>query len=226
MKLFFSFCTTLVSFLLLSCSTYKVEGTTSVPLLNGKKLYIKVPDNNDVVILDSCEIVHGSFNMKGDVDSIMLGAVYVGGESLMPIVIESGTIIVSIENKGLEVKGTPLNERLYNFIKEKALLEQRLSDASHREIQMIMDGVPTDEVETTTKQELKTLTDEMNGLIVEFVTDNFDNLLSTQIFVNYCQSFPHPIMTPAIQKIVENAPSDFKEHSFVKEYLQKANEKD
>lgn len=210
--------------LMASCATYKVDGTTSVPTLDGQKLYLKISQEDAVVDLDSCEVLHGVFKMKGDVDSVMLGAIYVGGESLMPIVVEQGNIRISIENSGLEVAGTPLNERLYDFIKQKNSLEQQLSEASHQQMQWILDGMAADEAEARMQREADTLLNRMNRLIVEFVTANFDNVLALQIFSVYCQSFPKPMMTPVIKEIMENAPDYFKEAPFVKEYLRLASE--
>lgn len=207
-----------------SCATYKVDGTTSVPTLDGQKLYLKVPQEGFVVDFDSCEVLHGSFKMKGDVDSVMLGALYVGGESLMPIVVERGNIRISIENSGLEVSGTPLNERLYDFIRQKDALELQLSEASHQQMQWILDGMTADEAEARIGEQTDTLLAKINKLIVEFVTSNFDNVLAPQIFSVYCQSFARPVMTPVIEEIMKNAPECFTENPFVKEYVRMASE--
>ena len=210
--------------LLPSCASYRVEGKTNVPTLDGQRLYLKVSNQDAIVDLDSCEVLHGVFHMDGEVDSTTLGSLYLGGESLMPIVVEKGKIKISIENSGLEVSGTPLNERLYRFIKDKNLLEQRLSDVQHKQMQSIMDGMPAEKAEKQALEEGEELVKEMNQLIATFVMDNFDNLLALQIFTMYCQSFPQPVMTPTIQEILDKAPAEFKENPFVKEYLQKAKE--
>lgn len=221
-KLLFPVCFTL---LLPSCASYRVEGTTNVPTLDGQQIYLKVSNQDAIFNLDSCEVIHGIFHMDGEVDSTALGALYLGEESLMPIVIEKGKIKISIENSGLKVSGTPLNERLYRFIKEKNLLEQRLTDMQHKQMQSIMDGIPAEEAEKQAIKDGEELVKEMNQLIATFVTDNFDNLLALQIFSMYCQSFPQPVITPTIQEILDKAPDAFKEDAFVKEYLRLANEK-
>lgn len=215
-----------LTLLLPSCASYRMEGKTNVPTLDGQRLYLKVSNQDAIVDLDSCEVIHGNFRMDGEVDSIALGALYLGGESLMPIVVEKGKMKISIENSGLEVSGTPLNERLYRFIKDKNLLEQRLSDVQHKQMQSIMDGVPAEKAEEQAIEEGEALVKEMNQLITTFVTDNFDNLLALQIFSMYCQSFPQPVITPVIQEILDKAPADFKEETFVKEYLKLAKEQE
>ena len=62
-KLFFS----VVSLLTLtSCaSEYKIEGSSSVSRLDGKMLFIKVPDGDRMVKVDSAEVIHGIFKMEG-----------------------------------------------------------------------------------------------------------------------------------------------------------------
>lgn len=218
-----SFC---ISSLFLSCASYRVEGTTNVPQLDGQKLYLKVPHQDVIIDFDSCEVIHGNFCMDGEVDSIMLGSIYLGGESLMPIVVEKGKIRISIENSRLEVSGTPLNERLYDFIKRKNILEERLSEVQHNQMQLIIEGTSADEAEKLAKEEEKVLVNEMNTLIADFVIGNFDNVLAQQIFSMYCQSFPRPMINSTIRQIIEKAPDTFKQDEFVKEYLQLAEEEE
>lgn len=212
--------------LLPSCASYRMEGQTSVPTLDGQKLVLKVANQDAIIDLDSCEVIHGNFQMDGEVDSVVLGELYLGGESLMPIVVEKGKIKISIENSGLEASGTPLNERLYGFIKSKNLLEQRLSDVQHKQMQQIMDGISAEEAEKQALEESETLVEEMNQLIADFVTDNFDNPLAIQIFSMYCMSFPRPTINPTIKAILDKAPAQFKEEGFVKEYLKLAEEQE
>lgn len=202
-----------------SCAIYKVEGNTTVATLNGKKLYIKVADDDGLIDLDSCEIVHGNFKMDGDVDSVMLGTLFIEDEGLMPIVIEAGKINISIKNTGLKVSGTPLNNKLYDFIEQKTAIEQKIIDLSHNEIQLIINGTSANEAETKTRLEIDKATDELNRLVADFVTGNFDNLLGIQIFATYCGSLPYPTITPTIQEIMEEAPETFKNDPFVIDFI-------
>lgn len=215
----------LTSLALGACSTYKIEGKSSVPTLDGRMMYLKVPVGEELVNLDSCEIVHGNFRMKGEADSVMIASLFLGGESLMPVIIESGHIQISIENTELRVSGTPLNDKLYQFIDEKNALEMRLSEAEHRQMQLIMEGTPDHEAEELAQREREALVKEMNQLVKTFVTSNFDNMLSLQVFAMYCQTFSYPTVTPLIEEILSQAPASFKEEAFVKEFLRLASEK-
>ena len=60
----------LLLFVFTSCSRkYKIEGASSVTSLDGKMLFIKVLQNGEWLNIDSAEVVHGLFSMKGKVDS-------------------------------------------------------------------------------------------------------------------------------------------------------------
>ncbi len=45
---------------------YLVEGNSTIPRMDGKKLYLKVYKDNDLVDIDSSDVVHGKFSFVGD----------------------------------------------------------------------------------------------------------------------------------------------------------------
>ena len=86
----------LLAMLLTSCSRkYRVEGTSSLINLDGKVLYLKMLQNGMWVPVDSSEVVHGCFKMKGPVDSVRMVTLYLNNEALMPLVLENGKVKVS-----------------------------------------------------------------------------------------------------------------------------------
>ena len=93
-----------------SCSKrYKIEGNSSVTSLDGKMLYLKtLTESGDWVTVDSAEVVHGLFKMKGQADSVRAVVLYMGDEGLMPLVLEDGHIHVDIANMQLEAGGMEL----------------------------------------------------------------------------------------------------------------------
>ena len=44
---------------------YKIEGVSSDLSVDGKMLFIKVPVGNEWINVDSAEVIHGLFKMKG-----------------------------------------------------------------------------------------------------------------------------------------------------------------
>ena len=83
-----------ISFLFLtSCaSEYKIQGNSSVSRLDGKMLFVKVPQGGSMMNVDSAEVVHGFFQMNGVIDSAMIASLYMDEQSIMPLVMEKGNI--------------------------------------------------------------------------------------------------------------------------------------
>lgn len=105
---------------LASCTRkYKVEGSSSVTSLDGKMLYLKTLKDGQWVTVDSAEVIHGLFSMRGRVDSVIMATLYMNDEGIMPLVLEDGKIEVSISNTQLTAKGTALNNLLYEFIERE-----------------------------------------------------------------------------------------------------------
>jgi hypothetical protein len=93
-----------------------------------------------MVSLDSAEVVHGTFKMKGSVDSIMMVTLYMDDESIMPLVVEDGNIKISIDNTQMSAKGTPLNDALYEFIEKKNSMDLKIEELERKEARMVMNG--------------------------------------------------------------------------------------
>jgi hypothetical protein len=210
---------------LTSCGhSYKVNGTTSVSYMDGKTLFLKVLKNDQWVNVDSAEVIHGTFKMKGSIDSIMVASLYMDDQSLMPVVLESGSIKIDITDEDMKVSGTPLNEKLYDFIKKKNELDQKAQDLDHKSTQMIIQGVDESAINTQVGGEMAELSTQMNNFVKKFITDNYDNALGPSIFIMLCSNMPYPMMTPQIEEILKDAPDSFKNNVLVSEFISKAHE--
>lgn len=215
----------LLLFAFSSCSRkYKIEGSSSVTSLDGKMLYLKTFDNDQWVVVDSAEMVHGLFSMSGPVDSVMVVTLYMGQEGLMPLVLEDGKVEVTISNSQLTAKGTPLNDALYQFIEERNKLEVQLEELDRKEARMVLDGMNIDEVHSQLAKESEELNNKANDFVKQFIMDNYENVLGPSVFMMICSTFPYPVMTPQIEDIMRTAPQSFKDNSFVRNYLSKAKE--
>lgn len=209
---------------LTACNKYTIEGTSSVSSLDGKMLFIKVWDKERMLDMDSCEIVHGKFAMSGEVDSVVMATLYMDDRPMMPLVIERGNIRVTIDDLKLTASGTDLNDKLSGFIDRQNSVSSRAEELSHKESQMIMDGKDPAEIQAMVHAEEEKLSNEMNKLIKDFITGNYDNVLSTGVFMILCSNMPYPAMTPQIEELLDKAPDSFKEHPFIKEFVATAEE--
>ena len=208
-----------------SCSRkYKIEGNSSVTSLDGKMLFLKTLQNGQWVTIDSSEVVHGLFSMKGCVDSVMMVTLYMDDEGIMPLVLENGKIEVSISNTQLTAKGTFLNNQLYEFIKKRNTLELQIEELDRKEARMVLDGANLEDVHKELEREGESLVKEMNSYVKQFITDNYENVLGPSVFMMMCSTLPYPIMTPQIEDIMRTAPLAFKRNEMVEDFLSKAKE--
>ena len=126
---------------LTSCAnSYNIQGTSNVSMLDGRMLYLKVYNKDNLKNVDSCDVVHGQFHFTGSVDSAKMAILFMDDESIMPMVIESGEITVKLDNMNQKVSGTPLNDKLTKFNEDYTKLQNRMGDLGHKQSQAIMDG--------------------------------------------------------------------------------------
>ena len=208
-----------------SCTNgYKIEGTSSVSMLDGRKLYLETLSDGKWVKLDSAEVVHGAFTMKGAVDSTQMVTLFMDETSIMPFVLEKGTIKLDLSDTQMNASGTPLNKAFYEFIDRKNQMDASLADLDNKEARSVLDGANLTDVHEKLKMEADSLSKAMNSCVKTFIIDNYENVLGPTVFMMMCSNLPYPIMTPQIDEIIKDAPDAFKNHKLVKEFLSKAKE--
>lgn len=216
---FFLLCTLICA----SCSKkYKIEGVSSVSILDGKMLFIKILEGERLISIDSAEVIHGLFRMKGKVDSVVLASLYMDDNYIMPLVIEPGNIDIQIDNSRIVIKGTPLNDCFNEFVMKKNSLDYRVFEVENEESRMIMDGKDMKTVHEVIDRKRRQLSEEMNSLAKTFIEENYENVLGPGVFVMLGNSLPYPFLTPLMEEIMDNAPDTFKDNFMVKAYVDAA----
>ncbi len=211
--------------LLTSCATsYNVRGTSSISALDGSKLYLKAVKNNDLQNIDSCEVVHGEFQFVGLLDTVRMVSLFMDDESIMPLVLEEGDIVIRIDNAVQSVGGTPLNDSLFVFIDKHNQLTNRMSELGHRQSQMLLDGIDENQINRQLSAEADLIAAEEDKLVTKFICDNFDNVLGPGIFMMITSQYRYPILTPQIEDIMSKATDKFKSDPYVRDYYQTAQE--
>ncbi|MBP5381547.1 MAG: DUF4369 domain-containing protein [Bacteroidaceae bacterium] len=214
-----------LTFIMSACSEhYSVTGTTTVHGMEGKMLYLKVYDNQDLKSIDSCVVMHGKFAFNGKMDSTMITNLFLGNQSLMPVVVEEGNIVVKIDEMAQLVSGTPLNDSLYNFIQRKTQIDNQLAELPRKEGRMVMDGMEHDEVIARLALEAQMLTARGDQLETSFIKSNYNNVLGFGLFMILTSEYAYPVLTPQIEEIMVGATPYFLNHPYVAEYLKVANE--
>ena len=210
---------------LTSCAaSYNVQGSSSVSALDGSKLYLKTVKNNELKSIDSCEVVHGEFHFAGLLDTVRMANLFMDEESIMPLVLEEGEITIKIENAQQIVSGTPLNDSLYQFIDRHNRLTNRMTELSHRQSQMLLEGIDEQVINEQLNLEAAQINAEEDQLVTRFIVANFDNVLGPGIFMMVTSQYPYPVLTPQVEDIMSKATEKFKNDPYVREYYQTAQE--
>jgi len=154
-------------FLMMSCQdTYIVKGTTDATSFKGRKIALKVlSDRGQWKSVDSCEVTHGTFLMKGQLDSVAFATLCVDDVPVMPIIIESGILHVDLSTISLHASGTRLNNELYSFFDKKNALQERVTELGHIESQMIMNGASADAVRHYVDSVYSVISDSLSTLV-------------------------------------------------------------
>lgn len=211
--------------MLTSCAnSYNVEGSTSVSSLDGSKLYLKTIKNKELKNIDSCEVVHGQFHFTGTLDTVRMATLFMDDESIIPVVLEEGPITIKLDTDKQMMGGTPLNEKLYDFIYKHNQLESQLMELSHKQSQMMLDGIDEDVINETLTLEAEKIAKEEDKLVTDFIVENFDNVLGPGVFMMITSGFRYPILTPQIEHIMSKATDTFKNDEYVKDYMNAAKE--
>jgi len=215
----------LAAVVLTSCAdSYNIQGSSSVSSLDGSKLYLKAFEDRELKNIDSCDVVHGKFRFAGLLDTVRMASLFMDDESIMPIVVEKGEIEIRIDNASQKVSGTPLNDKLYEFITLHNQLNNEMNELSHKQSQMLLEGIEENVINQQLSVEAATIAQREDSLVTNFIVENFDNVLGPGVFMILTSGYPYPVLTPQIEDIMSKATKNFKEDAYVKEYYQTANE--
>lgn len=211
-----------VAAVLTSCgSSYNINATTDVSLLDGQKFYLRTYKADDMKAIDSCEVIHGQFNFTGSIDSVRL-AFITNQESALPVILEEGDISVAINMTGEKVSGTELNDKFSEFRKALAKIDGEMQELPRRQSQGIMNGENEDSLNVILNQQFQMLVIRKDSLATKFICSNFENILAAAAFQYLTIQQQMPQMSPWVEDILSKATDDFKNDPYVKMYLEQA----
>ena len=168
---------------LASCSSsYNIQGTSDVQNLDGHMMYIKALQGNELKSIDSCDVLHGKFAFRGNIDTVKVGTLFINNEGVMPIVLEEGDITIKFNTAKQTCTGTFLNDKLNDFIEQYNQITSQIGDLSHQEAQAMMDGKDMNVVYRELQKKSNSLREEADSLITSFIEQNFDNVLGPFVF--------------------------------------------
>ena len=208
---------------LASCSSsYNIQGTSDVQNLDGHMMYIKALQGNELKSIDSCDVLHGKFAFRGNIDTVKVGTLFINNEGVMPIVLEEGDIIIKFNTAKQTCTGTYLNDKLNDFIEQYNQITSQIADLSHQEAQAMMDGKDMNVVYRELQKKSNSLNKESDSLITSFIEQNFDNVLGPFVF-RMVTNTEIPMTNAWIEALMLKATDSFKNDRYVKEFMEEAN---
>lgn len=217
-------CMALVMMLASCGQKYRVSGVTEIKELDGRVMYLKAYADEDLVTVDSASVIHGRFEFKGTIDSVMMVNLFMGDQSIMPLVLEPGEVKLDIASGRCRLSGTPMNDSLSAFIEKKNSIDARMMELPRLESRMIMDGMDEVQIYTELNGMAEALSLENDRLLTSFIKKNYNNVLGSGVFLIMTSSYEYPVMTPQIEEIMLDAPESFKADAYVRDYLRMAAE--
>lgn len=212
----------ILSVLLSSCaSTYHIKGTSNISNLDGQMLYLKILQDNDMAKLDSCDVVHGKFMFSGSLDSVRMASIFIDDESMLPLVLEDGDITIKISQAQQVASGTPLNDRLFRFLRQYDQLQAQSLELTHRHDQAIMNGYDMGKVSMELQNEYFVINQKIDTLVTEFIEENYDNVLGPGVFMMVTNT-DIPELSPWVEVIMSKATEYFRNDPYVKWYMETA----
>ncbi len=220
-----------------SCATqYHVEGITDRGMLEGKMLYVKVFDKDEMVTIDSCQVRHGQLSFTGELDTTKFVTIYMDDQYVGPLVLEEGNINVSLNELQSEIKGSPLNDSLNVFlaefqrcVRQRMQLGEEYQRCQKNSVQLILDGYSEEETRTMCEDKMNEVMDRLAALDAEqdiletnFIVRNSNNILGPGVFMLMTWKHAYPYLTPQIDEILVRSYPYLKEHPYVKSYVDAA----
>lgn len=201
-----------------------IEGETTLHQLEGRMLYLKVYADGQLHDIDSARIVHGHFTLTSNVDSVCMASLFIGTQSIMPVVLDAKNLRITIDEKQHRVEGSALNDSLFAFIALKSTLDDRIADLPRRESQLLLDGQDHDEILAQLSVEAQELATQEAELVRRFIKRNMDNPLGPGVFMIITSAMPYPYMTPEIEELVTLATPYFLADPYVRDFVRLARE--
>ncbi len=150
--------------MMFACSpadSYKISGTYKGAPEDGK-VYLAQLTSTSLDYIDSVEVKNGKFELVGKQDEPIVRFIFYplpeGGEDIVPMVLENGSISVKIDNRGARVLGTKLNDAMQAY-------KDEFGEVSRRAEKFFMSSPDVDNMNEEQRDSLQMIADALTGEI-------------------------------------------------------------
>lgn len=180
---------------------YTIQGTVE-GVADGDTVYLQNFENNNLVKIDSAIVKNGTFEFKGQADSIVKSSyvTYMKNDKRMLtlLFVENGNIKVALNEKDSQVSGTPCNDTYQNFMTSYKSIGE--------ELKAIYTKAQQDSTLTAEQRDsLMTLLDEKQeqGMdkVYQTISDCIETPVGVHLLVSFASSFDIEKVEPLLNKI-------------------------
>ena len=212
----------LLVYIFVSCKDhYQIVGVSDNTMFDGSRIFLKKEVNNQWVVVDSCEVLHGKFKMGGVLDSVFMTSLFVDDIAVTPFVVEEGKAEVLISRRNVTVEGTELNDELQLFIDKHEMICDRIEEFLAYESRLVLEGYAFDEAARQIQDSINGAVRKMELYGEKIVKQHYDNPLGPFIFSLLCNILPSPRNSPVIERIIKDAPAAFRCDPYVQKFIGK-----
>ena len=195
-----------------------IDGTVGAYGYEGQKLTVVEFTPNSSTVFDSCYVSHGKFNMKGSTDMTRLVFLCRNGQPVMPMYLEGGKTVISIQPSEIERGGTRQNDLLNSFLTSKKRLDNKYDEIWQRRVELMRSGRRDNEYLLQLQDSLHIIVSECEELIYNFITSNYKEEVSTGVFAMLTAN-PSRQISPLMKRVLDNAPDIFIKSPIVQDYI-------
>lgn len=197
---------------------FTITGTLDSNTHNGQKVYLQEIGENwrEYVNVDSAIIEKGTFEFRGVArteptlrfvsfpDSLDKNKTSVSGI----VIVEPGSIAVTIDNDGQSVKGTPANDNYQVFASKMNSFDDELKNIYHK----IQDNKSNEPLIAELESQYESKSKEQQDALTAFLRENIQTQVGTYIFANSQYS----LTLDELKELTPKVNAELKNHDRIK----------
>lgn len=183
----------IASFAFIACNKtneneFLISGTAE-GIENGKKVYLQVQGENEMIAKDTVEVQDGKFEIKGAFESLEIAIITLEGLNPVPFIMENGTITINVNKDTIQnsvVGGTPENELFQDYSSKTKVIYKKITDFQASKQQEFMGAQAVNDTATMNglMKQLSTMQEELLVLAKDLIGTNPDKYLSALLLEN------------------------------------------
>lgn len=167
---------------------FLISGTAE-GIENGKKVFLQIQGENEMIAKDTVEVKNGKFEIKGAFEALEIAIITIEGNNPIPFIMENGTITIKVNKDTIQnsvVGGTPENDLFQEYSSKTKVVYKKISDfqASKQEEFMNAQAVNDTATMNALMKKLNTIQKDLIGLAKDVISTNNDKYLSALLLEN------------------------------------------